>query len=75
MKINYFLFYCFFRFLEQLIAKNFEKVLDNSKINLEFSAAIVVDTIKKNNKVSKTEKSLAIIPPPQTTVKRMSGTG
>jgi hypothetical protein len=26
-----------------------------------------VDTIKKNNKVSKTEKSLAIIPPPQTT--------
>jgi gliding motility-associated-like protein len=63
------LFLLFFSFLGSIsIAKNLEKIVTNAKINLELSTVgIVMDTVKKSNKTLEVSKTLAIIPPPQTT--------
>ena len=69
MKNKLLLFLLFFSFLgSKLLAENFEKVISDSKANSELSTAkFVLDTVKKSNKVLNTGKSLAVIPPPQTT--------
>jgi gliding motility-associated-like protein len=69
MKNKLLLFLLFFSFLgSSVIANNWEKISNNSKINSEFSTVgFVLDTVKKSNKSLKTGKSLAIIPAPQTT--------
>jgi gliding motility-associated-like protein len=66
MKNKLLLILLFFSFLgSNSIAKNVENIVTNSKITLEFSTVFVVtDTVKKNNKTS---KSLAIIPAPLAT--------
>jgi gliding motility-associated-like protein len=69
MKNKLLLFLLFFSFLgSSLIGKNFDRTSANCEINSEFSTVVVrLDTVKKSSKTLKTGKSLAIIPPPQTT--------
>ncbi len=69
MKSKLLLFLLFFSFFgSSLIGKNFDRTSANSEINSEFSTVVArLDTVKKSSKTLKTGKSLAIIPPPQTT--------
>ncbi|MFE3869557.1 gliding motility-associated C-terminal domain-containing protein [Flavobacterium sp. LS2P90] len=69
MKNKLLLFLLFFSFLgNKVSARDFERTLNISKIDLEWSLTVNLrDTIKKSNKLLKTAKTTAIIPPPQTT--------
>ncbi|MGO4819605.1 gliding motility-associated C-terminal domain-containing protein [Flavobacterium sp. W22_SRS_FP1] len=69
MKNKFLLFLLLFSLSgSKLIAKNFDRNSNISKINAGFSnVGFILDTVKKSNKTLKTRKSLAIIPPPQTT--------